>query len=80
MTFFQDDGGNPISNYIVEKQDKRTGNWTPCSKFIRGTSYEVMGLEEGHEYNFRVSAENEHGVSESLETPLSIVAQYPYSM
>jgi len=50
----QEDGGSPVSNYIVEKCDTRTGKWEPVSKFIRSTKYEVMGLDEGHEYKFRV--------------------------
>ncbi|XP_041366543.1 twitchin-like isoform X3 [Gigantopelta aegis] len=76
----KEDGGSPVSNYVVEKQDLRTGNWEPVSRFVRGTKYEVMGLVEGHEYNFRVMAENEHGVSEPLETVSSTAAQYPYTI
>jgi hypothetical protein len=76
---WQEDGGSPITNYIVEKQDVKTGKWEPVSKFARNTTFEVMGLTEGNEYNFRVSAENEFGVSEPLETALSTAAQYPYS-
>ena len=75
----KDDGGSPISNYIVEKQDQRTGTWEPCSKFVRGTTYEVLNLTENHEYKFRVSAENEHGVSEALETETSVIAAHPWS-
>ncbi|KAK3103159.1 hypothetical protein FSP39_016894 [Pinctada imbricata] len=75
----KEDGGSPVSNYVVEKKDARTGKWEPVSKFVRGTNFEVMGLEEGHEYMFRVSAENEHGVSEPLETALGTVAQHPYT-
>ncbi|KAL8579176.1 hypothetical protein ACOMHN_010760 [Nucella lapillus] len=74
-----DDGGNPVSNYVVEKQDLRTGKWEPVSKFVRNNTFEVMGLTEGHEYNFRVMAENEFGVSEPLESTLPTVAQYPYT-
>ena len=75
----QEDGGSPISNYIVEKKDARTGRWEPCSKFVRGPSYEVMNLEENHEYQFRVMAENEHGVSEPIEMEKPIIAKYPLS-
>lgn len=39
---------------------------------------EVKGLQEGHEYNFRVKAVNEEGESEPLETEHSIVAKNPY--
>ena len=63
----------------MEKQDKATGKWEPVSKFVRGTQYEVMGLDEGHEYNFRVKAENDYGVSEPLETTTATVAQSPFS-
>ncbi|KAK3703484.1 hypothetical protein RRG08_024788 [Elysia crispata] len=75
----KEDGGSPVSNYIVEKQDKATGRWEPASKFVRGTQYEVMGLEEGHEYNFRVKAENDYGISEPLETSTGTVAQSPFT-
>ena len=76
---YKDDGGSPVSNYIVEKMDTRTGKWEPVSKFVRGTNFEVMGLDEGREYKFRVSAENQYGVSEPLETEKGTVAQHPYS-
>ncbi|XP_071120619.1 twitchin-like isoform X18 [Mytilus edulis] len=75
----KDDGGSPVSNYVVEKCDTRTGRWEPVSKFVRGTKYEVMGLDEGHEYKFRVSAENENGVSEPLEVLEPVLAQHPYT-
>ncbi|XP_070200689.1 twitchin-like isoform X4 [Littorina saxatilis] len=74
-----EDGGKPITNYVVEKQDLRTGTWEPVSKFVRNSPFEVMGLTENHEYNFRVMAENEFGLSEPLESAFSIAAQYPYS-
>ncbi|XP_069132542.1 twitchin-like isoform X10 [Argopecten irradians] len=75
----RDDGGSPITNYRVEKMDKKYGNWESVSKYARGTSFEVMDLVEGHEYCFRVMAENEHGVSEPIETATSVVAQHPYT-
>ncbi|XP_076471204.1 twitchin-like [Babylonia areolata] len=74
-----DDGGSPISNYVVEKQDLKSGRWEPVSKFVRNPTYEVMGLTEGHEYNFRVMAENEFGASEPLDSAYSIAAQHPYT-
>lgn len=75
----QEDGGSPITNYVIEKQDLKTGKWEPVSKFVRNTLFEVMGLSEGHEYYFRVMAENQFGLSEPLQTPLSVAAQHPYS-
>ncbi|XP_021346443.1 twitchin-like isoform X8 [Mizuhopecten yessoensis] len=75
----RDDGGSPITNYRIEKMDKKYGNWDSVTKYARGTSFEVMDLVEGHEYCFRVMAENEHGVSEPLETATSVIAQHPYT-
>ncbi|KAH3877136.1 hypothetical protein DPMN_000993, partial [Dreissena polymorpha] len=76
----KDDGGSPISNYVVERMDLRTGDWVTCSKFVRGTSYEVLNLSEGHEYKFRISAENEHGVGEPIEMRDTVVAQHPWTI
>ncbi|KAL8565325.1 hypothetical protein ACOMHN_029021 [Nucella lapillus] len=75
-----EDGGSPVTNYVVEKQDLKTGKWEPVSKFVRNPTFEVMGLTEGHEYNFRVVAENQFGASEPLETAYSIAAQHPYTI
>ncbi|XP_052825204.1 twitchin isoform X2 [Octopus bimaculoides] len=75
----KDNGGSIISNYVVEKMDVAKGKWEPCSRFVRGTTYEVMGLTEGHSYKFRVSAENEYGVGEPLESAMPIVAAHQYT-
>uniref|UniRef100_A0A183BBQ3 Fibronectin type-III domain-containing protein n=1 Tax=Echinostoma caproni TaxID=27848 RepID=A0A183BBQ3_9TREM len=72
-----DNGGSPVTNYIVEKMDTKTGEWTPVSRFVRQPEYEVTGLEEGNNYKFRVRAENELGVSEPLEAERSIKAENP---
>lgn len=40
--------------------------------------YDVKGLQEGHEYKFRVKAINEEGESEPLESEHSIVAKNPF--
>uniref|UniRef100_A0A1I8J9R7 non-specific serine/threonine protein kinase n=1 Tax=Macrostomum lignano TaxID=282301 RepID=A0A1I8J9R7_9PLAT len=71
----QETSGIPIDNYIVEKQDSKTGEWKPLSKFVRRTEYEAFGLEEGKPVKFRVRAENQYGVSEPLELETSVVPQ-----
>ena len=76
---FQDNGGAPVSNYIVEKMDPRVGKWEKCTKFARQPEYEVLDLEEGHEYKFRVMAENQYGVSEPLEIAKPVVAKHPFT-
>ncbi|XP_073811656.1 projectin protein bent isoform X33 [Musca autumnalis] len=74
-----DDGGSPITNYVVEKMDKN-GTWTKISSFVRNIHYDVMGLEPGHKYLFRVRAENQYGVSLPLEMEDSITAKYQFTV
>lgn len=73
----KDDGGTPISAYVVEKLDMQTGRWVPVGRSQK-PEMEVKGLVEGHEYNFRVKAVNDEGESEPLETENSIIAKNPY--
>ncbi len=74
----QNNGGSPISHYVVEKRNKKKGIWEPVSKFCRTPECEVMGLEEGEQYDFRVSAVNEQGQGEPLETSKPITAKHPF--
>lgn len=74
-----DDGGLPLTGYIVEKQDIQTGRWVPAG-FLdpNKTEHEITGLEPGKKYNFRVKATNEEGESDPLETDTAILAKNPY--
>ena len=77
----EDDGGKPITAYIVEKMDKETGKWVPVSRTEpHVTECPVRGLQEGHEYMFRVKAVNDEGESEPLECDKAIKAKDPYGM
>lgn len=74
-----DDGGVPITAYQVEKFDKKQGRWVPVGRSSgNDTEFDVKGLQEGHEYQFRVKAINEEGESDPLETDGSIIAKNPY--
>lgn len=73
-----DDGGSPITNYVVEKFDVAGGYWTKISSFVRGTTYEVLGLEPNKKYNFRVRAENQYGLSDGTEMDEPITAKFPF--
>lgn len=77
----EDDGGKPITAYQVEKLDLATGRWVPIGK-VPGDDLEmdVKGLQEGHEYQFRVKAINEEGESEPLDSTGSIVAKNPFDI
>lgn len=74
-----DDGGSPITHYLVEKYDLSTNIWVPCGKSSQ-LECEVEGLEEMHEYQFRVRAVNAEGESEPLEGLDTIVAKNPYGL
>ncbi|UYV79450.1 unc-22 [Cordylochernes scorpioides] len=73
----KDDGGTPIKSYEIEKLDKESGRWTRCGKTDK-PDFEVTGLTPGKEYLFRVTAVNEEGESEHLETLQGVVAKNPY--
>ena len=75
----EDDGGCPIKEYLVEKMDKETGKWVPvCRTQPDVTNCPVKGLQEGHEYLFRVKAINDEGESEPLEADKAIKAKNPF--
>lgn len=75
----KDDGGSVITNYIVEKHEAKEGEqWHLVSSSVPGTTCRVPNLTEGSGYYFRVSAQNQYGVSEPLEIPSVVIIKTPY--
>ena len=75
----EDDGGKPITGYVVEKMDKDTGRWMVCARTDPDvTECPIRGLQDGHDYMFRVKAVNDEGDSEPLETEAATRAKDPY--
>lgn len=77
----EDDGGLPIREYEVEKMDMATGKWVRCGRVPGDRPFpeiEITGLNPGSEYKFRVTAVNDEGDSEPLETSQAILAKNPY--
>lgn len=74
------DGNSPITNYVIEKLDPKKGVWEKVSSYCRSPTYEVMGLEEGKPYKFRVSAENNEGKSIPLETETTVTPKNPVKL
>ncbi len=72
-----DDGGSPITHYTIEKMDLEAGSWIPCGKSTELKCL-IEGLEEMHEYLFRVKAVNSEGDSEPLEGTDPILAKNPF--
>ena len=65
---------------MIEKLDPKTDEWTKVSAYCRIPFYEVIGLDEGKSYKFRVSAENAEGRSVPLETDMNVVPKNPYGL
>lgn len=75
----KDDGGSLITNYIVEKREAKEGEqWHLVSSAIPGTICRVPNLIESAGYYFRVSAQNQYGISESLEIPSVVIIKSPF--
>ena len=75
----EDDGGTPITGYVVEKMDLDTGLWVPCGEVGPDEEEKVVeGLQAGKKYKFRVRAVNKEGQSEPLESDKAVEAKNPY--
>ena len=76
----EDDGGAPITGYIIEKRDISRKSWSDSGKISadKELSFTVLKLLEGQQYLFRVSAENKYGTSEPAEIPEPVTAKNPY--
>ena len=68
-----------ITNYIVEKREAKEGEqWNLVSSSVSGTTCRVPNLVESAGYYFRVSAQNQYGVSEALEIPSVLIIKSPF--
>ena len=61
----EEDGGNDIFNYALERREKGGQKWIRVNKRVQITElhYRCTGLSKGSEHQFRVSAENNAGLS-----------------
>lgn len=72
-------GGCQLDNYIVEKRETTSTEWQTVSATTVRTTIKVTKLKTGNEYQFRVFAENRHGKSTAITSPV-VMAQYPFSV
>ena len=73
----KNDGGSPITGYIVQKKEKGSPYWVNAIHVPAGqNSTTVPDLTEGQDYEFRVIAVNAAGQSEPSE-PSDLVTAKP---
>ena len=62
----REDGGSPITNYIVEMKSSQTYSWAVANIAMRVSepAFTVTDLMPGTSYEFRVTAENKLGRSD----------------
>lgn len=72
-----EDGGSDIIGYIVERREVSKTAWYTVDSRVKDTAIVVKGLKENVEYHFRVSAENQFGISKSLKSEESVVPKTP---
>ncbi|NWT00574.1 MYOM3 protein, partial [Mionectes macconnelli] len=59
-----DDGGSPVLGYLIERCVAGAEDWVPCNaQPVKTCRCPVLGLAEGHTYQFRVKAVNKAGIS-----------------
>jgi len=74
-----DDGGSPITNYVVEYCEEAAFRWLPAGEgdAVLGTRYVVRGLTENTAYKFRVAAQNKAGVGPFSECAVPVKVEEP---
>lgn len=77
--FPENDGGSPISNYIVEKREAERKAWTSLSFVASRQNAVAHGLTTGKSYFFRVAAENAIGIGPFVETAAEVIIKEPIS-
>uniref|UniRef100_A0A8C5J9T8 Titin n=1 Tax=Junco hyemalis TaxID=40217 RepID=A0A8C5J9T8_JUNHY len=69
------DGGSRIVSYLLEALEKGQQKWVKCA-VVKTTHHVVHGLKENVDYFFRVSAENQAGLSDPKE--LLLPMEHPF--
>ena len=76
----ENDGGSAVRRYIIEKRDSSMTMWMQAGVVEKDVlQYHVDNLFEGQSYFFRVTAENECGRGQPVETSKAVTAKLPYS-
>ena len=74
-----EDGGSPITGYVVQKKERLALRWTPVNSTPTTEAiFTVTGLMEKSEYEFRVVTENKRGFGQPSESTESVLVKPPY--
>ncbi|PRD26307.1 UNVERIFIED_CONTAM: unc-22 [Trichonephila clavipes] len=75
----KNDGGAPITGYIIEKKERYGPGWEPClTTQSPKPEAKVEGLQYGNQYQFRVKAVNKAGPGEPSEPTKSHTSKPRY--
>ncbi|XP_033823233.2 immunoglobulin-like and fibronectin type III domain-containing protein 1 [Periophthalmus magnuspinnatus] len=64
----KDNGGSPITDYILERQQIGRNSWKKLGKIGPEPKYKDMDVDHGRKYCYHIRAETDQGVSEMIET------------
>ncbi len=78
----KDDGGAPITNYVVEYKLEEGFKWTEANpdETVPDLKYIVKGLKEGQTYEFRFAAQNKAGVGPASDPTAPVKVKEPVGM
>uniref|UniRef100_A0A8D0DDP3 Immunoglobulin like and fibronectin type III domain containing 1, tandem duplicate 2 n=1 Tax=Sander lucioperca TaxID=283035 RepID=A0A8D0DDP3_SANLU len=64
----KDDGGSPVINYIMERQQVGRNTWKKIGEIPAVSSYRDTDVDHGRKYWYRIRAVTAEGTSEVMET------------
>ncbi|XP_027144118.1 immunoglobulin-like and fibronectin type III domain-containing protein 1 isoform X2 [Larimichthys crocea] len=64
----KDDGGSPVINYIMERQQVGRNTWKKLGEIQGNPSYRDTDVDHGRKYCYRIQAVTAEGTSEMMET------------
>ena len=73
----EEDGGSPITGYIIEKRDIKRAGFVKVEE-VKDLTLKIPKLVEGNKYMFRVCAVNDIGSSDWAQLDEPVQARLPF--